>query len=724
MKQANNQQLCLAKDFVQYTNKHLFLTGKAGTGKTTFLRDITSNIHKRSIVVAPTGVAAINAGGVTIHSFFQIGFGPQIPYHYITKKEKASPQRALFRFSKDKINIIKSLDLLIIDEISMVRPDLLDAIDKVLRRFRDRHLPFGGLQLLMIGDLQQLPPIVKDEEKALLDEYYNSPFFFSSIALSKCEYLTIELQHVYRQSDSRFVQLLNQLRTGHPSAEVLAQINSRYQANFHPSGAQNYIRLTTHNHQAEQVNINHLQDIPLPSQIFHAKIVGNFPEQGHPTSLSLHLKVGAQVMFVKNDSSPHKRYYNGKIGKIVHLDRKQVIVQCPGEEHTIEVTTEEWHNTKYTLDEKSKEIKEEVVGKFIQHPLKLAWAITIHKSQGLTFDNVIIDAGAAFSHGQVYVALSRCKSLEGIVLSSPISQEAIITNQIVNNFTSKYQEQEPNIALLQSEKLQYQQTLLKELIDFNKLLKLCYYASQLLHQYSGSFHGNIHQMLETIIPKLRNDLQIVGDKFKKQLEKHFLHTRDLENDKYVQDRIQQAIPYFIQVFKDTLEAFLNEYTFDADNKEAKKRIETTLEQIQIMYHQHLSCLKACSTGFLVEDYLKAKALASIETSKTRQKKKKQTAKNTKLNPATEKKPGVIHEELYERLRAWRNQRASEKNIPVYMIAQQKTLSELSTALPLDWDELKHISGMGTKRMAAYGKEILTIIEEYCTENDIIPPSIF
>lgn len=380
-----NPQLQLANDFVEFTGQHIFLTGKAGTGKTTFLRHLKDRSPKRMIVVAPTGVAAINAGGVTIHSFFQISFGPQVPGY------QGGDKQGFKRFSKEKRNIMKSLDLLVIDEISMVRADLLDGIDETLRRFRNNNRPFGGVQLLMIGDLQQLAPVVKEDEWNILRSHYETAFFFSSKALQKTQYVSIVLLHVYRQSDQHFLDLLNKIRDSQADRELIDQLNKRYKPNFDP-GNENYIILTTHNAKAKQINESKLVRLKTKSVHHGAEVGGNFPEYTFPTEVDLELKKGAQVMFVKNDPNPEKRYFNGKIGTITDFTEDEVIVQCPEEKEPIYVTAVEWQNIKYSIDEDTKEIRESVEGTFTQIPLKLAWAITIHKSQGLTFDRAIIDS--------------------------------------------------------------------------------------------------------------------------------------------------------------------------------------------------------------------------------------------------------------------------------------------------------------------------------------------
>ena len=383
-----NQALREAWDFVEHTGRSIFLTGKAGTGKTTFLKTVIERSKKRSIVVAPTGVAAINAGGVTIHSFFQLPFSPFVPNARIKSK---------FDFGKEKRRIIASLDLLVIDEISMVRSDLLDAIDSVLRRFRDRYKPFGGVQLLMIGDLQQLTPVVTAEDEALT-----------------------------------FIDVLNHIREAHPTAEDLTLLNNRYKPAFIPKPGEGYIRLTTHNHLADSYNEHELAKLSGRSYTFQAKIEGNFPEYSYPTSEQLTLKQGAQVMFVKNDPTGNLRYFNGRIGEIVEISDSRVFVLCPDDSEAIEVEPLEWENTQYQLNPETREIETKVQGKFRQLPLRLAWAITIHKSQGLTFDHAIIDANLSFAPGQVYVALSRCRTLDGMVLSAPIEARAIISDNCHN----------------------------------------------------------------------------------------------------------------------------------------------------------------------------------------------------------------------------------------------------------------------------------------------------
>lgn len=440
MTMQTNQDFELALDLLQNTGINLFLTGKAGTGKTTFLKRLKEISPKRMIVVAPTGVAAINAGGVTIHSFFQLSFGPYLSPTLKEEEEKKPDFKHQFR--KEKINILRSMDLLVIDEVSMVRADVLDAISDILRRYRDGSKPFGGVQLLLIGDLQQLAPVAKEDEWNVLKDYYPSTFFFESKALAESSYFCIELTHVYRQNDTHFIQLLNNIRENRFDDATLAQLNQRYIPNFRPAHNSDYITLTTHNYQAQQINSRNLAELPDEPYTFTATIENDFPEYSYPTDEQLTLKRGAQVMFVKNDSSSEKRYYNGKIGKIVFINADKITVADEtGQE--IDVEKETWSNLKYTIDPETQEIVESVSGTFSQYPLKTAWAITIHKSQGLTFDHAIIDVSAAFSHGQAYVALSRCKTLEGVVLNSPITRNAMISDSRINAFISASEKHYP-----------------------------------------------------------------------------------------------------------------------------------------------------------------------------------------------------------------------------------------------------------------------------------------
>ena len=533
-----NEESILAWNIIEKTNANLFLTGKAGTGKTTFLKRLKELSPKRMIVLAPTGIAAINAGGMTIHSFFQLPFSPYVPGTTF-----GSGEQKRYQFSKLKRNIIRSIDLLVIDEISMVRSDLLDAVDSVLRQYRKRHdLPFGGVQLLMIGDLQQLAPVVTPQEEHLLGQHYDTPFFFSSNALKQVGYLTIELKKVYRQQDEQFISLLNQIRENKASEATLQALNQRYIPNFVPPKEGNYIRLTTHNAPAQYINEQQLAALPAQSFSFTADIEGDFPETSYPADFKLTLKPGAQVMFIKND--PQHRFYNGMIGEVIGVrtdeDGSKITVRSKDSGEEFDLEKMEWTNAKYTLNEKTKEIEETVEGKFMQYPLRLAWAITIHKSQGLTFEHAIIDASHSFTHGQTYVALSRCKTLEGMVLSQPLSRGVIISSQTVDAFTSQLAA--PSQEQISSLELQYIIYCISELFDFYSIRASYEHLMRCLVEFFNGKYPRVvseYQKLQVVL----KSLIAVSDKFRVQYTGMLARNPDVRQAE-LQDRIHKGAMYF------------------------------------------------------------------------------------------------------------------------------------------------------------------------------------
>ena len=699
----NNPQLQLSYDFVHFTGRNIFLTGKAGTGKTTFLHNLKNISHKRMVVVAPTGVAAINAKGVTIHSFFQLPFGPQIP-----GAESASMLSKSRRFNKEKINIIRSMDLLVIDEISMVRADLLDGIDSTLRRFRNRNLPFGGVQLLMIGDLQQLAPVVKEDEWNLLRNHYDTAFFFSSKALQQTHYVSIELLHVFRQSDEKFIKLLNKVRDNEIDNSVIEALNARYDPDFSSDEA-GYIILTTHNAKAKQINDSRLSHLNNKSHTFKATVTGLFSEYNYPTEFELELKIGAQVMFVKNDPNPEKRYYNGKIGTITKMQSNVITVVCTGDDEPIEVEKVFWEKMKYTLDSESKEIKEAIEGTFVQFPLKLAWAITIHKSQGLTFENAIIDAQAAFAHGQVYVALSRCKTLEGLVLSSRIQPKSVKHDSTINSFTKSVEENQPDRSHLEASKKLYQQQLLTDLFDFSTLQRHISYAIKLWQEHYASLQNNpVDEFTETN-RKFASEIVIVSNKFRNQLQVLFTENNEIENNIQLQDRIKKGAVYFSDKLMEILESIIINTVVETDNKVVRKSLKNVLDNIQQEYSFKLKSLIACKNGFAVDDYLKSRALASIEEPK----------KLAKRKTAVTSSPGDNDQkELYRILKAWRDAKADELNWQVYRVIQLKTMNEICNKLPSTPNALKLIKGMGKVKMEMFSDDLLDIINDYRDEQNI------
>lgn len=424
MMERGNFELDVARFIVEKTDMSLFLTGKAGTGKTTFLREVVRYTKKKCIVLAPTGIAAVNAGAMTIHSFFQFGLGPFVQGVIEPKSD--------FRINKSKLELIRHLQLLIIDEVSMVRADLMDHIDVELRRIRRNSKPFGGVQLLMIGDLQQLPPIAHGGEDELLRQYYKTLYFFSSAALKSMKYSCIELKNVYRQTDRHFIDILNHARNCTLTSQDISDLNARYIPGFSPKPEDGYIRLMTHNRQVDNVNETELEKLDSKPYTFVAAVTGTFPEESYPTADSLTLKKGTQVMFIKND--PERRFINGTLGEVKSIDKNSIAVRLTESGTVIDVEPMEWQNIRYQFDEESKEISSKQIGRFKQYPLKAAWAITVHKSQGLTFDKAIIDVHAAFSPGQAYVALSRCRTLDGLVLSSPVSASVFMRDNAVDAY--------------------------------------------------------------------------------------------------------------------------------------------------------------------------------------------------------------------------------------------------------------------------------------------------
>ena len=524
----NNPELQLAWQFIENTGTHLFLTGKAGTGKTTFLKRLREHTPKRMVVLAPTGIAAINAGGVTIHSFFQISFAPFVPE---TTFNSAQIQ---YRYSQEKRNIIRSMDLLVIDEISMVRADLLDAVDATLRRYRNREKPFGGVQLLMIGDLQQLAPVVRDSEWSLLRNYYETPYFFASRALRETTYMTIELEKVYRQNDTFFLSLLNKIRENKADDEVLNELNRRYQQGFQPPKEEGYIRLTTHNNQAQQVNDRELASLPGKPYHFRAEVTGTFPEYTYPADEILTIKEGAQIMFLKNDVSLEKRYYNGMIGEVVAVNDSEIYVKEKGSEEDFLLLPEEWGNYKYVLNEETKEITEVIEGTFRQYPIRLAWAITIHKSQGLTFERAIIDARNSFAHGQTYVALSRCKTLEGLVLESPLRKEAIISDSVVDNFTKEVERNKPGNKQLSDMQKAYFFDLLSDLFNFYSLEQAYKRLLRMLDEDLYKLYPKLLTEYKLLEPHIKEKIVEVAHRFRNQYTrlmrvKIMLRTRSCRN---------------------------------------------------------------------------------------------------------------------------------------------------------------------------------------------------
>lgn len=646
-----NPELELAWNIISNTDTHLFLTGKAGTGKTTFLRELRRKVPKRMIVVAPTGIAAINAEGVTIHSFFQLPFGPQIPGTQYGNNKR-------YAFRRQKLRLIRTVDLVVIDEISMVRADLLDAIDSVLRQYRDRNRPFGGVQMLMIGDMQQLAPVARDDEWAMLRSYYDTPYFFSSKALQQTDFVTVELQHVYRQSDPVFVGLLNKVRTNTADAETLQTLNQRFIAGFNPPKQEGYIRLVTHNAQADSINQRELEALSTPAYNYDATIWKEFPELSFPTDKTLTLKLGAQVMFIKNDSSQEKRYYNGMIGEVVDIDDEHIQVRPAGQSDIIDVTPEEWQNMKYELDEKTKEIHETVVGTFTQYPLKTAWAITVHKSQGLTFEHAIIDVQHSFAHGQTYVALSRCKSLEGMVLAAPIPQYAIMNDKTVETFQEDPRHKSPDEQKLDQMQRHYLLRTIEDLFSFTQI-KFCYGDLIRLmreHFYSSAF--DLYNSWLKSSEQFKETVENVAMKFHNQYQNIVLSEVDYQNSSLLQERLQKGAAYFEEHLTDTFR-LLTKTSLQTNNQAVKERVENLTQNFNDMVKFKIQLLHyVAHNGLALQAFLKAKAKISLALDEDEKEDKKPRRNDDDNAPAgfrprekkekKEKKPKVTMEMKQEK----------------------------------------------------------------------------
>jgi len=627
---SQNKELRTAWDFVENTGRSIFLTGKAGTGKTTFLKTVVERSRKRPIVVAPTGVAAINAGGVTIHSFFQLPFSPYVPGAKVESK---------FDFGREKRKIIASIDLLIIDEISMVRADLLDAIDTVLRRYREHNQPFGGVQLLMIGDLAQLTPVVTPEDERLLKPYYDTPYFFGSKALQQIDYVTIQLEHVYRQQDTSFIDILNEVRNGHPTAEALARLNTRCKPGYIPKPEDHNIRLTTHNHLANYYNESELQKLPGKLMTYRAEIKGTFPEYSYPTAETLALKTGAQVMFVKNDPTGAHLYYNGRIGRVTLAESNRLKVYCEGDAEEIEVEPLEWENTRYTLNPETREIESEVQGTFKQLPLRLAWAITIHKSQGLTFDRAIIDANQSFAPGQVYVALSRCRSLEGLTLVTPLEARAIINDERVDNYIDRQEsEAQRSIEQLPLLKQEYERYLLLQLFDFRSIYLMQETMVRIFAEFFYHSHASLKQMQDMAMMDLQQRVITVADKWRQKIQSMSIETL---HDAETLERVKRSAQYFADTLRDILakpiELTANVKT---NNKQATRRLDNALPDLkQAWLSRRYLLQKISEQGYTVDIYLREKQMSMLYALDEDSLKAK-TASKTKSKGQTsnEKKP--------------------------------------------------------------------------------------
>ncbi|HEY5464620.1 MAG TPA: helix-turn-helix domain-containing protein [Hanamia sp.] len=695
----HNEIFDLAYRFVTETSENIFLTGKAGTGKTTFLKYLKETCSKNIIVAAPTGVAAINAGGVTLHSLFQLPFNPFLP----TSANKSELLGKL-KFNRQRQDLIRKMELLVIDEISMVRCDTMDAIDTILRSVRRKHdVPFGGVQLLCIGDLYQLPPVAKRDEWSILQEYYSSEFFFDSNVIKEQMPMLIELNKIYRQKENSFVDILNKVRNNNMEADDFEDLHQRFHPNFRPSPEEKYIILTSHNNQADQINYRELQKLSTSSVSYEAIIEDDFPEKNYPAEGSLVLKTGAQVMFLKNDLVS-KRYFNGKIGIVKSLKLDEIVVECDGTD--ILVSQETWENLRYTLNRADGKLAQETLGTFTQFPLRLAWAITIHKSQGLTFEKVMIDAGASFSSGQVYVALSRCTSLAGIVLLSKIPAAAIYSNQ---NVIKGQQTLTPKGSLAErfaGARQIYTQQLLEEIFSFNEVNTLV----DVLHFRINEQQGKLNKEALPWITHLKNNFvadKAVGLKFISHISSFMKQEPVIEKNIDLQKRINDAANHFEPKFSAFQEAIKN-HPLITEHRETANIINEYLNQLFLALDAQNYFLKYCKEPFSVTTFLQHKikfAQPRINISCYASGKKQSSS-------------DVANPELYDTLKRWRDMICEESGIPIYMVANQNTLKEVATYLPSTKKDLTQLSGFGKAKAEKYGDDILEAVRDYCDRNNL------
>lgn len=685
----------LAFGFATETSENVFLTGKAGTGKTTFLKYLKEHCAKNIVIAAPTGVAAINAGGVTLHSLFQLPFFPFLP----TRGHKEDLLGKM-KFNRQRQQLLRKMELLVIDEISMVRADVMDAIDTILRSVRRNHaVPFGGVQLLCIGDLFQLPPVAQQHEWAVLQEYYASPFFFDSMVIKEQIPLLIELNVIYRQKEDSFVRLLNKVRNNAMDADDFEDLHMRFNPGFRPSSSEGFITLTSHNRQADLINARELENLYSTPFTFNAEVTGDFPEHLYPAEAALILKEGAQVMFLKNDSVL-KRYFNGKIGIVKLLEADRIVVECDGAD--IEVSKENWENTRYTLNRTDGKLEQETLGNFLQFPLRLAWAITIHKSQGLTFEKVMIDAGAAFSSGQVYVALSRCTSLDGIVLLSKIPESAIYSNEHVVKGQQALTHRGSLAERFAGARQAFTQQLFEEIFSFNSIHSALAHLLHSLREHSEKFNA------EGIDWAIEFDRQFaadrnVGMKFIGHIGLMMKDEGVIEQNKLLQKRVSDAAIHFEKRLADLL-SDLKKNPLITEYREAADMVNESLQETALAIYTAHYFMLYCKQPFELSGFLKHKlgfVLPRFNISSYASGKKQSVT-------------DAAHGELFDTLKRWRDMACEESGLPIYMVANLQTLKELSTYLPLNKKDLLKIAGFGKAKVDKYGDEVLEAIENYCS----------
>ena len=687
-----------AKDIILNTDTTLFVTGRAGTGKTTLLRYVAESSQKNTVVVAPTGIAAINAGGVTIHSFFKLPFAPFIPSVIEAKKLIAGQKmRAEFR------SVIRSVDMIIIDEVSMLRADILDAIDVVLRHYRNSKFPFGGVQMVFFGDMYQLPPVCVNDEWFILKDYYSTPYFFSAKVFEKQEIVCLELDKIFRQRDADFVEILNQVRNNNISKENFNRLNDRYNPDFDLENNQDFVVLTTHNAVSDDINESRLIDIDSKTFIFDAAIKGDFPEYLFPVEQQIVLKKGARVMFTANDHiNPERLYYNGKMGTVVELEDNNVYVTCDGEDDPIQVNYETWENNTFSYNRKENSVDVKTIGTFTQLPLRLAWAITIHKSQGLTFQKVAIDAANSFTSGQVYVALSRCTSLDGIVLLSPINSNSIMVDSRIQRFSKNNFNEDLLPDFVNRKKRDTLCNMLIKLFSFNLLEVAVLDLKGYVTEFRADFSDYTPQMVENIL-SIVQDLSDVGTRFAVQLRK-ITNANDFS---LLNSRVNDAKKYFLQRLE-TLEKAMDITNVSTKKKERANKFSKFLNEVNKNLQETLFFLKNLDDDISVEQFYMLRHEFVVE------KVNYNIYEEEKEDANEQTVDSELIAVIYSKLMAWRNNLAKELDIPSYLIFKKDTIMEMAQKMPDTKDKLLKINGVGKVKAGKYGQECIDIIKSVTT----------
>lgn len=675
----------LAFDVVNNTACNLFLTGKAGTGKTTFLKYVQQNSRKQCVTTAPTGVAAINAGGVTLHSFFQLPFIPYIPSDEFLFQQVAATNRydllKKIRFNRDKIALLNDLELLIIDEVSMLRADMMDAINDILQHFRNNHNdPFGGVQVLLIGDLFQLPPVVSDDEWRLLRNTYETPFFFSAKVIEEHPPLFIELKKIYRQSEQNFITLLNNIRNNNVDEWDMQILEDRFQPDLQEK-AENTIILTTHNYKADQVNQQELNKIDGEMKTFTAEIRGEFSDKAYPTEEKLLLKTGAQVMFIRNDPEPEKRYFNGKIATVKAIQDGKIVLEPDGGGPDIQLEREKWKNIRYNLNKETNRIEEDEIGSFSQFPLRLAWAITIHKSQGLTFDSAIIDAGQSFAAGQVYVALSRCRTLDGVTLLSRIHPQSIKSDERIIDFSRRENSADEIEELLRAEKRNYAAVVLVKTFNWNKLVNEIEGFNETTRAKNLPDKEKLQEMSGRMLLKAKEQQGVAG-KFAAQL-KHILSQKPIDEN-LLNERVTKAKQYFAGILHEEIGKTVAEIHAMMKTKSRVKQYLEQLSDLEKMVWAKIRDIEKLTFGdmqFEVSAIQRTEPVITVERGKKVEKGESQRVslelyKQGKTIDEIAEERGMVYGTIETHLAQF----VSSGEVNIYDLVNEELLAEIKEAL--------------------------------------------